>query len=375
MKGNNMKLKNYLILFFIAIFFVGCGKKEDEVIKIGAILPLTGDLANYGNNAKNGINLLADVINENGGINGKLVEIIYEDSKALPKDALSAAQKLIKSDKVIAIIGGVASSALLSFSKLANDNKTVVVSPAASSPKITEAGPYIYRVWPSDIFEADAMLEYLIKNSAKSLALLYVNNDYGISMISKIENELSGAGIDIVIKEAFVQNTNDVRTQLSKIKETNAEYLYIISYPAETIVILKQIKELGITSKKIATSSFEDPIILDNVGEIANGVIFTSPLPADSSNQTMNNFLESYKVKYNEQPGLVADYGYDALQVIIESLRISGDYSKEGVKKGIDKLQFIEGATGKIMFDSNGDVIKPAGIKTVENGIFVWLKN
>jgi len=369
----SLKMKKYIAFLFIALFCINCGKKA-ELIKIGAILPLSGDLATYGNNAKRGIELLQDEINNKGGIQGNKIEVIFGDSKALPTTALSLAQKFIFEDKVIAIIGEVASSPLLAFSPIANQNKIVVVSPAASSPKITQAGEYIYRVWPSDVFEVNRMMEYLSEVKASEVSVLYVNNDYGLAMYSEIKDKFPSKNIEVKNAETFNQNSTDVRAQLLKLKIQHPKYLYLIGYPSEYAVIIRQIHELGIQSTIIATSSFEDPTILNLTGKAAEGVIYSSPIQTDSTNSIYNYFKKEYYAKYSQYPGLVSDYGYDALKVIIKSLEISGQADRQGIKQGIDKIRNLDGCTGIINFDKNGDIIKPAGIKTIKNGKFVWLE-
>lgn len=378
MKKLNLKMFAYKLAFIsvvlLIIFSVGCAKKDEKEIKIGAILPLTGDLASYGENAKEGIILLSEEINEKGGINGRKIKVIFEDSKGQPDQGVAAIQKLINIDKVIAIIGDVASSPTLAFAPIANNNKIVVVSPAASSPDITNAGPYIYRVWPSDVFEADCMADFVKKQNMKTISIFYVNNDYGIAMKREFENLLVDTNISIVSEETFDQNTNDVRAQLTRIKKVNPEYIYLISYPKDSIIILKQYKELGLKSKILSTSSFEDPLIIKEVGNIAEGTIFTSPVSADINDPIVSAFSSAYEKRFEKKPGLVSDYGYDSLGIILEACKLSNEISKEGVFNGIQKIKDFNGATGLIDFDQNGDVIKPAGIKTIKEEKYIWLE-
>jgi len=363
-----------VVVALAIVLIVNQTKKEAEEIKIGAILPLTGDLATYGENAKDGIILLSEEINAKGGINGKTVVVVFEDSKAQPGQGVTAMQKLINVDRVLSIIGDVASSPTLAFAPIANKNKIVVVSPAASSPDITNAGPYIYRVWPSDVFEADRMADFVKEQAVKTIALFYVNNDYGRAMIQEFKKRVEGGNIVVVSEENFNQNTTDVRTQLARIKKSNPECVYLISYPKESIIILQQYREIALQSKLLSTSSFEDPLILKKVGDIAEGTIFTSPIPQKDNDSVVSAFKENYKNRFGKEPGLVADYGYDALKVILEALKISEEISREGVSKGIRKIKDLKGATGLINFDENGDVIKPAGVKVVKNKEYIWLE-
>jgi len=374
MKKTWILFSTLMMVALAVVLIITQTKKEPREIKIGAILPLTGDLATYGENAKEGINLLVDEINAGGGLNGKKIVIVFEDSKALPNQAVSAMNKLINIDKVIAIIGEVASSPLLSIAPIANKNKILVISPAASSPDITNAGPFIYRVWPSDVFEVDRMASYVKNQGVKSISLFYVNNDYGRALAKEFKRLVGGTKIKVVEEDNFEQNTTDVRTQLSRIKQINPEVVYLISYPKDSVLILRQWRELGLKNRIFSTSSFEDPLILKEVGDASEGVVFTSPIPPEETDTTVSAFKKNYEKRYGHTPGLVADYGYDALKVILESIRISGISNKNGVYEGIQKVNNISGATGLINFDENGDVVKPAGIKIVKDHRFVWLE-
>jgi len=372
-------MKKGMILLVVAVaavvvvlVSVNRSKAGRAEVRIGAILPLTGDLASYGQNARDGMMLLADQINAKGGVEGRKLTVIFEDSRTLPDQAVSAINKLISVDNVVAIIGDVASSATLAMAPVANRNKIVVVSPAASSPDVTLAGPYIYRVWPSDTFEADRMAEYVKKEGIRDIAILFLNNDYGHAMTKEFRKAL-GADANIILREeTFDQNATDIRTQLTRVRESNAKSLYLISYPKDTAIILRQFKELAIKASILSTSPLEDPLVIKEVGNVVEGAIFTSPIPPDASDPIVAGFKQTYEQKFGKQPGVVADYAYDALSTVVEAMKQAKDTSRIGVATGMERIKDLHGATGIINFDVNGDVVKPAGIKTVSHGTYTW---
>jgi branched-chain amino acid transport system substrate-binding protein len=353
----------------------GCARRESgatqqTTLKIGAVLPLTGDLATYGQNAKEGIELAVEEINSQGDIK---VQVVYEDSKGQAQAAVSAMQKLITVDKVSCIIGDVASSPTLAMAPIANQRKIVILSPAASSPNITAAGEFVFRIWPSDDFEASVMADYVKQKGYKKVAVLHVNNDYGKAMYEAFAKNVAKAGITIAAVETFQQNATDVRAQLTKIKAVQPDAIYLISYPKDSIVILGQYRQLGIKAPLLATSAFEDPQILEMQKEAAEGVVFTSPIPPDPKDQVVSTFRSKYRAKFGKEPGLVADYGYDALKLVVEAVRLGGGTDGQNIKRGLERVKDFKGASGLINFDANGDVVKPSGIKTVRDGQFIWL--
>ncbi len=367
-------------LLIAVLWFVNRLTKQTEAgltLRVGVVLPLTGDLASYGKNAKDGIELAAQELNDmasKGGGGAVRISLVVEDSKGQPQPAVSAFQKLTTVDRVSCVIGDVATSSTLAIAPLANSSKVVLMSPAASAPAITDAGEFVFRVWPSDAFEASVVSDYLEKKPYRKIGVLYVNNDYGQAMLRIIGERLKTFGGAITDVEAFEQNTRDLRTQLSKLAAAAPEVIFLVSYPKDSITFLRQYAELGLQMPIVSTSSFEDPQILKEQGKVAEGVVFSSPLPADETDAVVGEFRKAYEAKYGKKPGLVADYGYDALRVLTEAAKLVGATDGEALRSGLGKIKDFHGASGLINFDKNGDVIKPAGLKTVRNGEYVWLK-
>lgn len=346
-------------------------------LRVGAVLPLTGDLASYGKNAKDGIELAAQQLNDKASkeFGGTIrISLVFEDSKGQPQLAVSAFQKLTTIDRVSCVIGDIASSSTLAMAPLANSKKVVLMSPAASAPGITDAGEFVFRVWPSDAFEASVIGDYLEKKPYRKIGLAYVNNDYGQAMLRIIDARLKNFGGVILDAEGFEQNARDLRAQLTKLAGAAPEVILLVSYPKDSIIFLRQYGELGLRIPIVSTSSFEDPQILKEQGKVAEGVVFSSPLPADDADAIVRNFRKAYEAHYTKKPGLVADYAYDALRVLVEAAKLVGATDGEALRLGLRKIIDFRGASGLINFDTNGDVIKPAGLKTVRNGEYVWLK-
>jgi len=355
-----------------------CTKKETDstrVLRVGVVLPLTGSMASYGANAKDGIQLAASEINSRAANSpdASKIELVVEDSNGEPRPAVSAFQKLVSVDKVTAVIGDVGSSATLAMAPIANQQKVLLFSPAASSPTITGAGEFVWRNWPSDAFEASVMVDYLKRKQFKKISLVLLNNDYGQAMLQTVKKGLEGSGVEIVATEFFLQDVTDLRAQVTKASEPKPDVIYLISYPKDSIVFLRQYTELGVTIPVVSTSSFEDASILANQAKAAEGVVFTSPKPPGVNDPKVLSFKSNYVKTYNKEPGLVADYSYDALNLLVEAAKLGGGVSGEQLKAGLGKITDFHGASGLINFDKNGDVIKPAGLKTVKDGKYVWL--
>ncbi len=364
-----------LILTIILSPF-GCSKfqPESKEIKIGAILPLTGDGAKYGTSARKAIDLAFSEVNSNGGIKGKKISVVYEDTKGVAKDGVSAIQKLITVHKVPAIIGDLLSSVTLAVAPVAEKNHVVLLSPTSSAPKITDAGDYIFRNCASDIFEGKVMADAAIqKFGIKKVAILYINNDYGVGITNIFKKTLIAHGGQIVAEETFNQGATDFRAQLTKITTLQFDGIYIVGYK-ELGHLLKQAHELGIKAQFMSTVMFEDPDILSIAGNAADGIVYSArAFDPDSEEPHVKEFVASFKQHYEEEPDIFAAYAYDAARILIQAMN-KGELSADAIKQSIYAIKDFLGVTGLTSFDDKGDVFQPAYLKTVNNGKFTWLK-
>lgn len=344
------------------------GCKKSEEIKIGAILPLTGPGGKYGEYAKNGIDLAVSKINAKGGIKGRKVVVIYEDTKASPQDGVTGIRKLIQVDGVQAIIGAMASSVTLATAPVAEENKVVLISPASSAPNLSGIGKYFFRNCVSDDYEGKVMAEYA-KNSLhlSSVAILFVNNDYGRGVENVFSKEFENRGGQIVASESFEQDATDFRTQIAKIKVANPNAVYLVGY-AEMLQALKQIKESRLNCQILSTVMFDDPDLIAKAGNTAEGVIFTSwAYDPESQEEHVKRFVEKYTETYGGAPEVFAAQSYDAMMIFAGALE-AGNYSGEKIRQYLLDLEAYPGVSGETTFDERGDVIKPLVIKKVVAG-------
>lgn len=379
----NKKISLFIGLLVIAVIavggFVSFGKKPHSVqqgtIKIGAILPLTGNLATYGESMKNAVSL---AVAQSGQKN---VQVTFEDdSGCVVKEAISAAQKLIIINKVDAIVGTACSSSTLGVASVSEKNKIVVVSPSSSSKSITTAGTYVFRTIASDADKVVAVTQYAYDKGYRKAAILYdQSGDAFVQEQKEVKNVFPKLGGKVVIEESFIAINNDFksqsdfRTQLTKVKSSDVDVIFIASLPKEGALIIKQARELGITLPFIATdTSIATEDVIDTAGSAAEGLVF--PFSATPTNSGYAHFVKAYKAKYHSDPTAFAPESYDATMLLIKSIA-QGDRSGDSIATQLMKTgNNFDGASGIITFDQNGDVQKPLVIRTVKNGQFVDLK-
>jgi branched-chain amino acid transport system substrate-binding protein len=356
----------------LLIPFVGCHKAaEEQSITIGAILPLSGNGAKYGEAARKGIELAREEINSRNRIRGKMLNVVYEDSQGDPRRAVDAFRKLTSVDHVPAVIGDLFSSATLAVAPLANESKVVLLSPTSSAPELTGAGPFVFRNVASDVFEGSVMASFAQENlKIDRVAILYINNAYGLGIEKVFKTSFTERGGHIVAEEAFPEGATDFRSQLTKIRSANPEAVYIVGY-RELGPLLKQAYEIGFRKQFLSTVMFEDPENLRVAGRAAEGVIYSArAYDSQSGEPAIQTFVSAFQQKYGQVPDIFAALSYDATKILALAMERNG-FQPDDIRQGLLGIKNFPGVAGLTSFDKNGDVIQPAMIKIVQNGTFV----
>jgi branched-chain amino acid transport system substrate-binding protein len=366
-----MNKRRLFVLCVSLLLIAGCGKREQRVITIGAVLSETGSGAPYGKDNRRGIELAMEELNAAGGIDGKRLQVIFEDDETQPRVSSAAMTKLVTQDKVKAIIGSTVSSCTLADAPIANREKVVLISPGASSPKITDAGDFVFRNWISDALEGSKMAEYMVNDDRfRSIAILYINNEYGVGLRKVVENRFKQLGGEVPLVDSFDQDATDFRSQLAKIKSANVDALYLAGYYQEMANVLNQAKAMGIKLPIRSCVTFEDPELLKIAGQNAEGVVYSSPYyDLTDTSKVFTVFLSRFTHRFGRDPGIFAAHGYDALNLIAQAIKQRGD-DGEGIRDALYNTRDYPGVSGVTTFDSNGDVSKPIAIKVVVNGEF-----
>ncbi len=348
--------------------------EETGPIQIGFIGPLTGDAVTYGEPVSNAIKLAVDEVNKSGGVNGRMIEVIYEDGKCSGKDAVNAAQKLVNVDKVKIIIS-LCSGETLSILPITEPADVLVLSPLASSPDLTGAGDFFFRNNPSDA-DGGKVLAELISKKYKRVAIISEQTDYAQALSRVFVKSFESLGGEVVANENFAPETSDFRSMLTKIKEENPEIILI--NPQTEIAggtIVKQIKELGITVPLYGTIAMAGSKALEIAGTNAEGMLLVDAPGLSPNNPKAVKFLENYKAKYGE-PTLEFYLGaaYDDIFILAQSISKVGT-DTEKLRDYLNEMINYNGVIGTYEFDKNGDL---AGIeyvvKKIQDGKAVEVK-
>jgi len=371
-KGVGISPSVLVFLLIIGFSLSGCGKKENENIKIGAISPFSGEGANYGKAAKTAIDLAVEEINAKGGVKGKKLVVIYEDDKGTPKDALSAFQKLSTVDKVSTVLGPFYSSNVLACAPVANKEKVVLLTPTATSDNIREAGDFIFRVCPSNDEQSRTIARFAYNDlKFRTSFIIYRNVDYGVTLRDAFEKTFKELGGDVIGVEAVTAEATDVRTQLTKVKSVSPDFIFAAVHYPEGSAILRQAKELGVSSIVIGTDGGYDPELLKRAGNAAEGSYWvTIGWGSGKTDSLVATFKNAYRERYNEDPGIYSGLFYDATHVLAKAMISADRLTGSSIQQTLLKIVY-NGPTGLTKFDAKGDVDKPFSIYRVQDGEFV----
>lgn len=340
-----------------------------EPVKIGVILPLTGDVSGIGTGQRAAIEIAIDEINAAGGLNGAPVSAVYEDSQCNPTSGVSAAQKLINVDHVMAIIGDTCSSPTTAFGPLAMENKIIVLSPSASAENLNTIGKYFFRAYPSDAYQGKFAAEYAYNTlGARKVAVLYHVSNYGTGIKNIFGQRFQELGGIIVLEEGAPQEAKDYRTELTKIKDSNHDLIFAPTYTDGAKVLLAQGAILGIKTTFLGADAWDDPSLFPVVS--GKGTFFYS-LPK-------SDIPDSFKLKIQAKTGndtipVGTTSAYDEVKILAAAIaKVGTDPDK--LADAIRATKY-DGVSGHIEFDQNGDLKAAAYVvKKIENGTATEVK-
>ena len=340
-----------------------------EQLTIGAVLPLTGPYAEYGENAVVALQVAAEELNRAGPLRLRLVA---EDDQADPAKAVSALQKLIGVHHVKFVIGGFTSSCSEAMYPIAQWSGVLMFSSSTSTPSLTKDTPLFFRNWPSDCDQARIFASQTINRfKKKSASLLYSNSEYGVDAKEVFHQAYEELGGKVVVEEAYAPKATDFRKQIERLLDNPAECIWLFGYYSEMGHFLRQARELGLRAQFFGQEGIEGAELLEIAGGGAEGLIYFVPAfdPGDES-EKVRRFVGAFKAKLNREPDGVAAHAYDALHILARSIQAVGPKPRE-VARHLITLQDYPGVAGLTTLDENGDAKKPVMIKTIQSGRFV----
>ena len=341
-----------------------------EPVKLGFFMSVTGRDASFGEAALRGSRLAVDDLNAAGGIFGRPVELIVEDNRSLPGESATAAKKLIARDKVIALIGECASARTLEAAPIAQAAGIPLVTPASTHPKVTAVGDCIFRVCFADPFQGAVLATYAWRNLGLRRAALLIDSTapYSVGLADVFAKTFTALGGAIVASQKYSGDAKDFRAQLTAIRSTQADTLFLPGYYVAAGLVAQQARELGLRSTLLGGDGFEAPQLIEIGGTALEGTVYSTHYSAESKAPASRRFVTAYQARYGATPVGLAALSYDSVQLIADAARRAGSTERGALKKALAATRDFPGITGRTTLDEHRDAIKDAAIMMVRGG-------
>ena len=380
-----MKITKEVWLLAALFLLSGCGRKPAETAPkptpvpagpaIGFFAPMSGPQASFGSDAVNGATLAVEEVNAGGGLLAQPCRLVIKDTHSVPEDAVAAVADLIDKDKVIALVGEIASDRSLAAATVAQSRGIPMLTPGATSDSVTAIGPFIFRACYTDKFQAAVMAKFARSIDVRRAAILSdQSNPYGKGLADIFKRDFVEHGGEIVAEEAYRAGDTDFTIQLNAIKDKNPEIVFLPSYYAEAALVIKQARKAGIEAPFLGTDGWDSQEFLRVGGAAVDNCYFSSHFSSERSAERVKQFSEAYAAKYGAPPPPLAALAYDAVHLMASAVTRAGNGQPEAIKDALASTRDFGGVTGTITFDDFRNPQKPGIVIRVDEGKFSYLE-
>ncbi len=379
------KLSRTAFAATVAGAMVAAGPAAAQDVKIGALLPMTGDLQAYGGSTADAVRLAVDEINADGGVLGEELGLAIADTQTLAQAGVDSANQLVSIDSVAGIVGAMASGVTIPVARSVTRQRGVPqISPASTSPVLTDLDDdgYLFRTVPSDALQGVVLGDLAYDNDYRTVSTIYINNDYGEGLAEEFEAQFVERGGTVVESLPYEPGQASYRGELSRLATAESEALLLIGYPENGITILRQALQEGFFDDFIFTDGMKAPEVAQAIGGgLLDGKIGTAPSAPEGAHGK-EHFETAYAETYGETPPLpFMDTAYDAVYLLALAMEKAGTTDGEAVRDALHEVANppgtvfgpgewakakeaiangedvnYEGASGSLDFDENGDV-------------------
>ena len=352
------------------------GGNAGNTIVVGEFASLTGSEATFGTSSHEGTMMAFEDLNAAGGLFGKKFELITEDNLSKAGDSATIANKLISKDNAVALLGEVASGRSNEAAPICQQNKIPMISPASTNPNVTQKGDYIFRVCFTDVFQGKVLSNFAHNSlKAKKVAIFTdAKSDYSKGLTKYFKENFTKVG-EINLELNYNGKDKDFRGQLTSLKASNPDAIFVPGYYADVAVICIQAKELGISTPIFGGDGWESEDLLKLGQDAMEGKYFSTHYSPEVSSAKSVAFVEAYKKRFNGKvPDAMAALGYDSAFVLADAMKRAGSTDGEKVKIALAATKDFQGVTGNITMNADRDVEKAMVILQVQNGKFKYLE-
>jgi branched-chain amino acid transport system substrate-binding protein len=348
------------------------GAGGGDTILLGHVASMSGEQATFGASTDNAVRLAIEEQNAKGGVKGKKIAVKTLDDQGKPEEAAVATTRLITDDKVVLVLGEVASSRSLAMAPIADQMKVPMISPSSTNPKVTKDGdrtrPFVFRVCFIDPFQGTVMAKFAIENlKVKNVAVLRdVGNDYSVGLADFFSAKFKELGGTIVTDQSFKAGDQDFKAQLTTIKNKKPDAVFVPGYYTDVALIGRQARELGMKVPLLGGDGWDSAKLYEIAQGALDGSFFSNHYTHENPAPVIQDFVKKYKEKYGDTPDALAAMGYDAAKVAIAAIERAPDLSGAALAQAIAQTKDFEGVTGTININEDHNAVKSAVVLGIE---------
>ncbi len=374
-------MASVLVAALALVTVTACGNSDkgkesegsEETITVGALAPLTGAVSVYGIAASNGVKLAIKEVNEAGGIDGKKIDLVLLDEKGDEQEAITAFNRLVEENKIVALLGDVTSKPTIAVAQRAATINMPMLTATATAADVTKQGDNVFRVCFIDPDQGVIMADFASKSlDAKTAAIIYnAADDYSVGLAEAFEAQAKSLGLEITANESYPADTTNFSTQLTRIAQSNPDVLFVPDYYGTNILILQQARAAGINGAVLGGDGWDGILtqVEDDNPTEADGVYFTNHFFAEDDSKKVTDFVKAYEDEYGEKPISFAALGYDSAMMMVQAIQEAGSTDSQAIIDAMAALDYA-GVTGNLTFDESGDPNKEVTVIRIENGAY-----
>ncbi len=373
-------------LAIVACTLVGCKSvksgataKPSEIV-VGEYASLTGTTATFGTSTHRGVQMAIDDANAAGGVNGVPLRLVTEDDASKPDVARTVVTRLITQDKVIAVLGEVASTRSMAAAPVCEQYKVPMITPSSTNPEVTRKGEYIFRVCFTDDFQAAVVAHFAADQGYKRAAIFKdIKNDYSVAFAANFAAELKKLGGQIVAEQVFQEGDTDFKAQLTSLKAANPDAVLVPGYYSEVGTIARQAREVGLTVPLLGGDGWDSPRLIPGAGGpggALEGCFFSNHyFSTELKEKATQDFIAAFRKRYSTSPDALAALGYDAARLLVDAMKRCPKLDAKSLRDAIASTKDFPGVTGKITLDMNRNARKAALILQVKGDRFTVFRS
>ena len=324
-----------------------------DPIYIGVSGPLTGDSAQYGAQWKKGFDLALAEINGAGGVKGRPLQYLFEDSQSDPKQSVVVAQKFVADPRIVIELGDFSSTASMAASQIYQRGGLVQFGFTNSHPDFTKAGgDYTWSTSVTQDQASPALADFAVTQlGLKKLAIFQLNNDWGKSTIDSFSKHAKELGADIVATQSYLDTEKDFRSAITSVRSANPTGIILVSYQTDGALIAQQLRQAGLKQPLVGSATLQSPDYLKLGGSAVEGTFVLGEFDTTAARPEVQAFVKKYKAKYNEDPDLFSTLAYDTIYLVKAAIELGGP-TRQGIHDALPKLKDVPSIVyGKVTFN------------------------